>query len=141
MLGRLLLKKIRYKVIKMSQNRQEVFDKVARHLLTQKERATIYDPAQGMDVCRYRADNGMRCAIGCLIPDDYYQIRMEGMTVSSLFTEFPQLLALFDYTVEPSFLQALQNVHDNNSPNLWKQALTDFATIYKLNADVLKEFE
>jgi hypothetical protein len=44
---------------------QEVFDQVATHLLTQRQRSTTKGN------CAYRGDDGLKCAAGCLLgPDD-----------------------------------------------------------------------
>lgn len=58
-------------------NKQEIFETVVRHLHQQGEPAVI-----GEGNCRYRADDGKSCAVGCLIPDDCYDPQMEGMTSS-----------------------------------------------------------
>ena len=47
-------------------NRQEVFDKVAIHLLTQNAKAL-----NSGGLCVYKTPNGLRCAVGCLIPDGH----------------------------------------------------------------------
>ncbi len=43
--------------------KQEIFDKVATHLLTQNEKAL-----NSVGGCVYRTDKGLKCAVGCLIP-------------------------------------------------------------------------
>ena len=48
---------------------QEVFDRVARHLLTQRRKSMIERSAG--PVCAFRGVDGTKCAIGCLIPDQY----------------------------------------------------------------------
>lgn len=45
--------------------KQEIYDKVCKHLAKQKTRA-MNDGAGGG--CAYRADDGKKCAVGCLIP-------------------------------------------------------------------------
>lgn len=57
--------------------KQETFDTVVSHLRRQGRCA--------MDrlTCVYRAENGDRCAAGCLIPDDLYSSNLEGLSVSS----------------------------------------------------------
>ena len=58
---------------------QELFDKVAKHLLTQREPAIAKD----YTACRYRAPDGKSCAIGCLIDDKHYKEDYEGVGVGS----------------------------------------------------------
>lgn len=84
---------------------QEIFDKVVDHLFTQGEPAMKpYTVA-----CRYRGDNGQKCAVGCLIPDDLYDTDMEGHSVSDLDVLFP----MPDYIVDNmKMLSRLQTLHD-----------------------------
>lgn len=64
-------------------NAQEIFDTVASHLLQQGRKAVSV-----LGSCRYRitapADVVLKCAIGCLIPDELYNPEMEGPGVSNL---------------------------------------------------------
>lgn len=124
---------------------QQVFDHVARHLLTQKQRA--FDPnirtntlgATGM--CAYRAPDGCKCAAGCLIPDDLYSPAMERMNFSSVYTQFPALadrLCLTARTVD--MVHELQRVHDMGTVENWPTLLYHSAKLFGLSTDVLNEF-
>lgn len=53
---------------------QALLDRMIDHLAAQKARAV--DPSAG--VCRYRTQDGLMCAVGCLIPDDDYHDDIEG---------------------------------------------------------------
>lgn len=57
-------------------NKQEIFDTVVRHLHAQGK------PALNDANCRYRSDAGLSCAVGCLIPDEFYDPQMENQTPS-----------------------------------------------------------
>lgn len=84
---------------------QEVFDTVVRHLHTQGKQA--YDDGG----CRYRTDDGLRCAVGCLISDEEYVLNMEGNTVALLLDEglaTPVMQEHYD------LLRELQDVHDDD---------------------------
>ncbi len=48
-------------------NRQEVFTKVKDHLLKQNKAAVN----AGYGACAYLAPDGLKCAVGCLIPDGH----------------------------------------------------------------------
>lgn len=88
-------------------DKQEIFEKVATHLFTQGERA------MGIEVCQYRADNGRMCAVGCLIPDELYNPRMEENDAITIIGNFP----LPNYFKKNKMLlDALQSVHDH-APN------------------------
>jgi hypothetical protein len=107
---------------------QEVFNKVVTHMLTQMKQAAGPDR-----VCMYRAPDGTKCAIGCLIQDEDYNPRMEGRTVYALNS----LNMLPDYLVDlkvssPHFLAELQTIHDSVDPTCWKQSLQEFAHLYSL---------
>lgn len=58
---------------------QEIFDTVATHLFTQGVRAARED---GFSV--YRTPEGLKCAVGCLIPDSDYDFKMECGTINEL---------------------------------------------------------
>jgi hypothetical protein len=53
--------------------KQEVFDRVVTHLLTQKKRSASYYGS-----CLYKGPDGLRCAVGCLFPDSYDTSKIEG---------------------------------------------------------------
>ena len=103
-------------------NRQKVFDTVLTHLRTQNRRAV-----NGSGGCVYRSPEGLKCAIGCLIPDELYRSSMEGTTVSGLLADYPELDAYFrmdenedstfeyrsgTYETNYQLLQEFQMVHD-----------------------------
>lgn len=93
--------------------KQEIFDRVAAHLLLQGQRA-MSSAATGGTRCSYRA-NGMSCAIGCLISDEAYAETLEGAGVNSRKVQ----AALVASGVSPagelpnSLLRSLQRVHDD----------------------------
>jgi len=106
---------------------QEMFDKVCAHLLTQNKKAMDYE-----GICRYRSDDGTKCAIGCLIPDDLYEKELEGKGVRELILsefKFSSYLQQFDL----KFLIALQATHDCTSPSKWYTELEKIAIRFNLN--------
>ena len=121
---------------------QEVFDKVARHLLTQKVQSQVSDYGGGGDGggCAYRGENGTSCAIGCLIPNELYKPEMEGKSVSGLQRNSKELLELFRNT-DSALLSALQDIHDDIDPHCWAERLNSEAVAWDLDVSVLKEFE
>jgi hypothetical protein len=50
---------------------QKTFDAVLAHLRKQGKRAIDGES------CMYRTEDGLKCAIGCLIPDDKYDPKMD----------------------------------------------------------------
>lgn len=86
-------------------NNQEFFDKTMEHLRKQG-----VPSARGAS-CLYRGPEGTRCAIGFHIPDDMYNLRMEGVGVSNLLQNYPELRSLFE-SVTPGLLSEMQTLHD-----------------------------
>lgn len=96
---------------------QEIFDKVYRHLMTQKTRST---DAYGR--CVYRSEKGLKCAAGCLIEDAEYDPSMEhrnwfGAALKPIREKIGHESLVFD----------LQDIHDNTPPELWEEALKHYA--------------
>lgn len=112
---------------------QEIFDTVARHLFTQGERSFNNILSK---LCAYRGKNGMKCAIGCLIPDGRYELSIEGKTVYRLSeNKFPEWGPIRE------FLGELQIAHDQcenwyNTKTMRKE-LRRISDKFRLNADIL----
>lgn len=85
--------------------------------MTQNKRA--YDSA-----CKYLANDGSKCAVGCLIPFDLYHENMEGKLVGSLFPNLSNK--------KLSFLGHLQDIHDGRLPEYWEEALNRFKEKYNV---------
>jgi hypothetical protein len=83
-------------------NAQEIFDTVAAHLAKQG-RPAVSDAAGG---CAYRGDDGAKCAVGCLILDEEYSSKMEGLLISQVA---PERLRSF-----LPLLENLQEAHDES---------------------------
>lgn len=98
--------------------KQEIFDKVYKHILQQNERA--------MDItnrCMYQTSNGLKYAVGCLIPDSDYSPMMEKKSVRRI-----------DYfhnagysSEEIELLYELQVIHDVYEVHEWKSKLKNCA--------------
>lgn len=124
---------------------QETFDKVATHLLTQNERAMrddrvidpeslYYDPDNN---CAYFNEDGLKCAVGCLIPEDKYSPDIEGKGVHGVNTVCNMGWVYDDI----SFLCDLQTIHDETPVDMWPDALKTFARDRDLNYNVLAKFQ
>lgn len=106
---------------------QEVFDQVARHLLTQNQRAADNTGARG--VCLYR-NGALKCAAGCLISDDEYSAEIESESWSGLIktNQVPDAHSVL--------INRLQATHDWAPINCWRDELLDIATAFNLSTDV-----
>lgn len=106
---------------------QEVFDKVAEHLLTQHRKSIRNgNPA-------YYGLNGMRCAIGVLIPENEYREEFENKAVARIKASVP---ALRDLNV--ALLDDLQDVHDGFKPSIWATQLRRVALRHDLSVAKLR---
>lgn len=105
---------------------QEVYDIVASHMLKQNKRSSS-KKLPGSRRCAYRGDDGLKCAAGCLIPDEVYSFTFEQLPWADLveFHNFPS---------EHIFLiTVLQDIHDTCPVREWRNRLVSIAKIYSLN--------
>ena len=111
-------------------NKQEIFDTVVAHLRKQGKKAQ-HTTDDGVTTCRYRTDDGLKCAAGCLMPDEVYSSDMEGQRcfASDLLARLPR--ALVD-VFESDVLHELQNLHDHDPVSMWETRFAEIAEIYEL---------
>lgn len=113
---------------------QEVFDQVAKHLLTQNEKSLL--PGLG---CAYRGAGGTKCAAGCLIGDDEYNPSMESLLWGGATSDFSD----YEFAVPEkhrNLIRDLQTIHDTTVIERWKIMLKDLASRHSLSTEVLQEF-
>ena len=80
--------------------------------------------------CVYRSENGRKCAIGHLIPDDKYTPKFEQTRVDFDILAAANVACNIDNLV---FTGHLQNVHDNSSSSKHMQEnLIKFANVNNL---------
>ncbi len=113
-------------------NKQEVFNKVSTHLLSQMKQAH-----NEKFFCAYKTNNGLKCAIGCLIPDNLYDPKIEGLTIRNIMELISSQTLFFKNILETElgplnnddliFLKDLQLIHDFFFPNEWKEKLENLA--------------
>lgn len=115
----------------------EIYQKVREHLLTQNR------PAKYGSSCKYLAENGLKCAVGCLIPAELYDPKIEGETVGEAFLYLGRTNSryqLFKEILEKSvgelteekikLLDELQRLHDIVNPVSWERRLDELAKRY-----------
>lgn len=112
---------------------QELFDKCARHLLTQMERSVTGDGR-----CRYRGPGGLMCAVGPFLSDEAE--RLEGWCAVPVGDESVRAPARFLAFENRGLIGELQRVHDNHLPEEWKMQLRFLASDESLSEAVLEEF-
>lgn len=110
---------------------QEIFDTVAAHLLKQDCKSLGKNGG-----CAYRGKDGTMCAVGCLISGAEYDRKMEGFNAAHLYDKglLPDGLG-----VHLSLLEALQIVHDEIDPVVWRRELIELAGRHGLSPEVCKE--
>lgn len=108
---------------------QQVFDFVARHLLTQGKKAL-----SETGYCVYRGTNNLKCAAGCLITDQKYDPKMEGKSWKSVVDNF----GVSDN--HKNLIYRLQVIHDTREVSEWPIQLNEVAFDYNLqyNSDLYK---
>lgn len=121
---------------------QEIFDAVLDHLATQKKRS-----ASRSWECQYRTVDGLKCAVGALIPDNLYD---DGMDNSEKYSGNVENIAqgikdgvysseLNWVVTHEDLLHELQRVHDNivnwGNTNDMRRSILFVSNIYKLNTD------
>lgn len=102
------------------QTKQEIFDKVAEHLLTQRQRSG------NQTFCEYFHHSGLKCAAGCLIPTVAYKRGFEGRSWFQLTKdkEVPDL--------GETFISQLQRLHDTEPVDRWFSLLKRLAVCNNL---------
>jgi hypothetical protein len=107
---------------------QEMFDKVALHLMTQKKRAINNE-----GLCQYLTEDGCQCAAGCLIPPDQYYPKMEGIAAYEL-SFFVNLGEASDGCAKfLDVLGDLQELHDHTPVCDWKPELQKLVLKHQLS--------
>lgn len=104
------------------QQRQDMFDRVATHLLKQGRRASLNGTKYGTN-CAYRGVNDTKCAIGCLINDEYYDKEFEGRGFNVVANAVERSLNVVLDKDDYDLLEALQVLHDKIVPNSWAERL------------------
>lgn len=99
----------------MSEHAQKLFDIATKGVLAQGRQAV-----DDTDTCRLRTDNGDKCAVGFLIPDDLYYSALEtdsGIVVSERYFQGPLWKILCEVhgaldERDAELLRELQELHD-----------------------------
>lgn len=112
-------------MITIPDSKQEIFDIISNHLLTQMKRCDVPGP-KGVNLCKYLNPNGLKCAAGILIPNDQYNPEFEGKSWDTLVNE------KYVEDKHQFLIYELQGIHDWTKPEDWKIKLIQFAKQYKL---------
>lgn len=94
--------------------KQQTFDTVVAHLRRQNAQSMLGES------CAYRGDGGLKCAVGCLIPDDRYTTDIEYGIPAWDPQDVPKAPSLAvaallrDLGHDLELCRQLQMVHDND---------------------------
>ena len=94
-----------------------VFEFVKQHLITQGQKS------ESSTSCYYKQSNGLRCAIGCLIEDEFYNENLEfkngddPMVLSAIQKSLP------NWKINKGMLIKLQELHDEIEVEEWEWKL------------------
>ncbi len=113
-------------------DKQEIFTQVKKHLLKQNKQSLTSQSETGK--CLYYGKEGMKCAIGALLPKWIYSKDMENKGANALITSNPEvgLLLGVEENTDIFFLDQLQEVHDAHLPKFWSEELKAFAEHWNL---------
>lgn len=125
--------------------KQDIFDRVARHLMTQKVRCGATNE-NGDWQCLYRGRGkaeGLRCAAGCLIDDEHYKTSLENgpATARDVASAICGSLGIPYRDYPAGLLLSLQKLHDECEPDNWRKLLAAAAALNNLSPAVLEEFK
>lgn len=115
--------------------KQETFNTSAVHLLKQGERS-IDDGGQ----CMYRDHRGRMCAAGVLIPNELYNVELEGGVVGRRepYHSDRRVDRLFiELGMDVGLVSDLQAVHDTEDALDWEQNLRSLAKSHNLDCDAI----
>ena len=109
--------------------KRAVFNKVAKHLLTQNCKALGEN-----NNCQYQGQNGTKCAIGCLIPDELYDWSMEVgfYEVIDKLEDKGAIKLVKCFKDNFDMLLNLQKVHDFTDVSEWRTELDKLAKKLKI---------
>lgn len=98
-----------------SKSKQEIFDHIALHLLTQNKTSFLKESDDS--ACAYRSYNGLKCAAGCLMSDLEYSKEFEGIT-------WLELSSMGKVPKEHArLISDLQKIHDTVLPENWPRSI------------------
>lgn len=108
---------------------QEVFDYISIHLLSQNRKAM-----DDFGACEYRLPSGLKCAAGCLIPEEKYDPSFEGKTWRVLVR-----MQGF-YSIYADMIFRLQIIHDVYVVSDWPLMLKRMANSESLSFENVEKW-
>lgn len=116
--------------------RQHLFDVACTHLLKQGKKSMGVVISNDWDAeyidddtpqCVYRSEDGLQCAVGCLISDEHYQKTLEGNKAGYARAAVCKSFNCNEADVPIHFLMSIQEVHDHGEVSEWGARLLELA--------------
>lgn len=107
---------------------QQVFDKIVTHLRAQGKKAL-----DEYGSCVYLAPDGCQCAVGCLIPHDLYNPKME-KTGIAYGPVYEALMKIGVTNQHLDLLVTMQCIHDQYAVDEWEKIFV--TTAYRFGLTV-----
>jgi hypothetical protein len=126
--------------LELQAEKQGLFNDIVSHLRAQNAVSQDDVPSRA-GRCKFRSSTGLKCAVGCLIPDDQYEATMEslatdlviGMLKSPLKEKLNKHMGL---------LLSMQIIHDYTPLQNWEADFKAYATRNKLTLpEIISEKE
>ena len=96
-----------------------VFEFVKQHLLNQGQKS------EGVSSCFYKKNNGLSCAIGCLIENEFYNDNLEFKNGDDPIVIDAVRKSLPNWVINENMLIDLQVVHDEYEVEEWECKLQE----------------
>ena len=111
-------------------NLQEIFTKVVTHLRNQNVKS-------GDLTCWYRSHDDRMCAVGCVIEDEFYSFRLEGLDIGAGIVKYALADSGIDIYNKEIFemLGKLQKIHDLVAIEGWEYEFMKIGKIYGLEIE------
>ncbi len=114
-------------------NIQATFNHVVTELLKQNKKSMgpkTTEITSATYLCKYRGDDGSKCAFGHVIPDTEYNPSMEGKDITSILNWDGESTNVdYNYYL---FVKRLQNIHDGNEVREWPSRFINIGNEFSL---------
>lgn len=115
-------------IVKRDVSAKVVFRQAEKHMLQQAQKSTSEECSE---FSMYHGANGRTCPVGIFIPAQNYYEALEGVPVSD-----KAVLDALDIVATPGVvkvLRALQDLHDDVLPEVWRGRLRSLARKFKFD--------
>ena len=109
-------------------SRQEIFNRVWKHLLTQNSKAHKFDDPSQSPV--YLAPSGKRCAVGCLIAPEFDDEILNSTNLAGRYGFILETSGI--HPADQRFAEEFMSIHDSPHVEDWENMLKLCAERYQL---------